>query len=120
MKHNYQTQEQNAMRLELESYRGYCEMEKLYRKLIERADQVAHVSFIKEDHVRLQNNISYIHNKINLLPEKQRNFLYDVYLSNCELSVQEIMKKYDMSRASYHRFLSKAISDFAQLEDTNY
>ena len=114
MKKNYHTKEQVAMKLELEGYRGNLELETLYMKLLDSYNDINY-EYIKNDLRRVRGNINFLRNRLERLPKRERDFLYDVYFNPINLA--EIMKKYDLKRSTYHRYLDKVIYAFAQLKE---
>lgn len=115
MKRNYHTKDQVAMRLELEGHRGNLELEKLYMQLLDSHMDVNY-DYVVNDLKRVRCNISFFKSRLERLPKRERDFLYDVYF-NPNINIKEIMKKYGLKRSAYHRYLDKVIYAFAQLKE---
>lgn len=109
----YQTRELLAMKLELESYLGNKALEEYYLALPKSFRENS--PWLKRDLKRVQQNIKFIEQQIARLPDKERTFLYDVYIN--KNSKKEIMKKYGLSNSSYHRNLDKAVYAFTRVND---
>lgn len=115
MKNKYRTSEQVAMKLELESYKGNYALEELYILLLktqEKADCLA----ITKDLERVRSNMDHLKRRIGMMPEWERDFLFDVYI-DMETDTVEIMKKYGLTRSSYHRYIDKVVYAFSQLDE---
>ena len=63
-----------------------------------------------EENILATDNTAYLHKLLNLLPDKDRNILTDLYgLNGNQLSHVEVSKKYNMSGAQLKKYVSKLL-----------
>lgn len=106
----------NTFKLELESYLGNMVIREIYKMLINNNDKYKYV-YIKELNY-IEGNIRCIESFINRLPEDKKVFISDVYLEN-NLSMQQIMKKYNLNMNQYYRLIDKIIYENIEENESN-
>ena len=78
------TRKHMTMKFILESYQSDSELKECYLKLLETQDIEINTSFLKRDIIRINDNLEYVENRIEKLPHKEREILYDVYIKKLE------------------------------------
>lgn len=102
-------------KLELEAYKGNKELEKIYMQLISKNQ---HNSVLRNELKRIRKSITLIDESLVKIPVKDRNFICDVYLEN-NLSMQQIMKKYNLNMNQYYRLIDKIIYENIEENESN-
>lgn len=103
-----------AIRLLLESYKGNLQLCNLYKQLMQDFQTMHGSKFVFMDLKRVEDNLMLIEYLINKLPNKEREFLTDIYIE-CELSLSEVIEKYGLSISGYRRYCEKLYSLIVEL-----
>ena len=87
------TRKHMTMKFILESYQSDSELKECYLKLLETQDIDINTSFLKRDIIRINDNLEFVENRIEKLPHKEREILYDVYIKKERATMKDLRSR---------------------------
>lgn len=114
------TRKHITMRFILERYQSDSELKECYLRMLETEDIEINTSFLKRDLIRINDNLEFVENRIEKLPHKEREILYDVYMKKERATMEDLRSKYKSTPQDCYKRIRKAIIKFSELDELIY
>lgn len=116
MRYTKSYKRKQAILRELRNYKGNKKLFEEYQSVIlgEKHDEY-NLLVCRKELLRVHGNMQYVHDIVEYLPHKDKEFLLDVFVHE-NLSHAEILKKYELTTALLNYYTDKCASVLADMD----